>query len=106
VTRSGPANAVASHRSLFQSFADPAHLAIVEVLLRVSRMVGEVFEEAASISRTFHRSCPRECDLVIFTQRGHYEGAQLCDVGVAALIGVGQLLIEIERGRQTSHYDA
>lgn len=92
VTRSRPADALGLHRTLLQSFPDPSHLAIFDVLLEVPCIVREFFEEAGlnQPNRSSHLSCLRECDLVVSSQQGNYVGNQLCDVGVAALIGVGR----------------
>ena len=95
-------NQVTSYKAkLFRGFADPARLAILEVLRTGPLNVTDIVEATGlSQSNTSnHLACLWDCGLVAREQQGRFVRYRLSDERVATLLGLAdELLSDVARG--------
>jgi DNA-binding transcriptional ArsR family regulator len=86
---------------LFQGFAEPSRLSILEVLRSGSLTVSEIVEATGltQSNASNHLSCLRDCGLVVSTQQGRYVRYQLSDPQVDAVLELAdKLLADVAKG--------
>lgn len=86
---------------LFQGFADPTRLSIVEALQEGSLTVNEIVQQTqlgqSNVSN--HLRCLSDCGLVVSEREGRNVRYELSDPRVAQLIGLAEeLLADVARG--------
>jgi DNA-binding transcriptional ArsR family regulator len=86
---------------LFQGFADPSRLTILETLSDAERTVGEVVR-ATGLSQSNisnHLSCLKECGLAVSRRDGRHVYYKLSDPRVSQLLMLAnELLADVARG--------
>jgi DNA-binding transcriptional ArsR family regulator len=86
---------------LFNGFADPSRLAILEALRESPRSVGEIVE-ATGLSQSNasnHLACLRDCGLVTNEKRGKYVHYRLSDPRVGELLALAEaVLADVAQG--------
>src|SRR5258708_3502516 len=101
--------ALALKAKLFNGFADPSRLSILEVLrsgpLSVTEIVGTTGLSQSNVSN--HLSCLRDCGLVNKEHRGRFAYYRLSDDRVAALLGLAdEVLRDVAKGvYECVHYN-
>ncbi len=93
--------AIALKAKLFNGFADPSRLAILEALRESPRSVGEIVE-ATGLSQSNasnHLACLRDCGLVANEKRGKYVHYRLSDPRVGELLALAEaVLADVAQG--------
>lgn len=96
-----PTQQLSLKAKLFNGFADPSRLAILQSLVDGPQSVGDIVE-ATSLSQpntSNHLSCLLDCGLVTREKRGRYAYYQLGDERIAALLTLAdKVLLESARG--------
>jgi ArsR family transcriptional regulator, cadmium/lead-responsive transcriptional repressor len=94
-------NLVELKSKLFNGFADPSRLSILQTLVDGPRNVGEIVE-ATGLSQpntSNHLNCLHDCGLVVREKRGRSVYYQLSDKRIATLLTLaGEILADSARG--------
>lgn len=96
--------AITLKAKLFNGFADPSRLAIVEALREGPRSVSEIVEATGlgQSNASNHLACLRDCGLVMGEKRGKYVHYQLSDPRVGELLTLAEaVLADVARGVYT-----
>jgi ArsR family transcriptional regulator, cadmium/lead-responsive transcriptional repressor len=96
--------AITLKAKLFNGFADPSRLAIVEALREGPRSVSEIVEATGlgQSNASNHLACLRDCGLVMSEKRGKYVHYQLSDPRVGELLTLAEaVLADVARGVYT-----
>jgi ArsR family transcriptional regulator, cadmium/lead-responsive transcriptional repressor len=97
-------SAITLKAKLFNGFADPSRLAIVEALRDGPRSVSEIVEVTGlgQSNASNHLACLRDCGLVMSEKRGKYVYYQLSDPRVGELLMLAEVVLaEVARGVYT-----
>lgn len=83
-----------SKAKLFQGFADPSRLTIVEALRSGERTVSEICHDTglSQSNASNHLACLLGCRLVSREQRGRFAYYRLADERVEALLALGDVV--------------
>ena len=86
---------------LFRGFAEPARLAILQVLRKGEVTVGDIVQ-ATSLSQSNvsnHLNCLKDCGLVTANQQGRFVYYQLSDERISKLLDLAdEILADVAKG--------
>lgn len=86
---------------LFRGFAEPARLAILQVLRKGAVTVGDIVQTTnlSQSNVSNHLNCLKDCGLVSSEQRGRFVYYQLSDERIAKLLDLAdEILADVAKG--------